>query len=152
MDIRKRNGKSGMTLIEILVVIALLGVLAGVLVRSVSGSVDVGKIAAAKLFCDTTMKGAIEAYKLSHDGKYPSQLSDLEDFLGDAAPKDPWGNPYRYAIDPSNPNGCSVWVNYDDSKADEPKNTYDPKKTYWVGYGSKKGAVSPSEVVSSSSK
>lgn len=101
MDIRKRNGKSGMTLIEILIVIALLGVLAGVLVKSLSSSLDSGKKASAKLFCESTMGTAIASFKLMNS-KLPEKWSDLQSYItldsdDGTAPKDPDGNSYYLA-------------------------------------------------------
>ena len=97
MDIRKRNGKSGMTLIEILIVVALLGVLAGVLVRSLGGSLEAGKKATAKLFCTTTARSAIEAYKAINNQKLPTDMNQLKPYLGgDEGLKDPWGNNYQF--------------------------------------------------------
>lgn len=122
MDIRK-NGKSGMTLIEVLVVIALLGVLAAVLVKSVSGSMDAGKMATANLFCDSTFKSAVQAYKVSHGGDLPASMAGLEKFLGDPAPKDPWGNPYGFQqVGPY----AVVWCRYNDGTAAIPATIANP--------------------------
>jgi prepilin-type N-terminal cleavage/methylation domain-containing protein len=70
MNISKKNKRSAMTLIEILIVITLLGILASVLVKSLGSSLSAGKIGAAKAFLNTTGPNAIRTYYLK-TGKLP---------------------------------------------------------------------------------
>ncbi|MDR0418244.1 MAG: type II secretion system GspH family protein [Puniceicoccales bacterium] len=99
MKIYKESSKNGMTLIEILIVITLIGLLTGVLVKSLGGNLDAGKKATAKLFCSKTIRSAIEAYKVTHDSRLPANWKDLEKLItldndSETAPKDPWNNDY----------------------------------------------------------
>jgi len=70
------RGQGGFTLIELLIVIAILGILAGVVVYAVGGSTDKAK----KSSCTTerdTIDTALEAYK-ADVGTYPANLADLK--------------------------------------------------------------------------
>ncbi|MDR2806567.1 MAG: type II secretion system GspH family protein [Puniceicoccales bacterium] len=105
MDIIKKNGKNAMTLIEILIVITLIGILTGVLVKSLGGNMLAGQKATAKLFCTKTVKGAIESYKVTHDGKLPTDWKGMEKVISldneaKTAPKDPWNNDYIFVKSP----------------------------------------------------
>jgi general secretion pathway protein G len=106
MDTDRKNGEKGMTLIEILIVITLIAILTGVLVKSLGGNLDAGKKATAKLFCTKTIGGAIEAYKVTHDGKLPTSWKDMGKLIAldndaQTAPKDPWNNDYKFTAAPS---------------------------------------------------
>lgn len=101
----------GFTLIEIMVVIAILGIMAAVVVPKIVGRTDTAKIAAAKQDI-TAIKQALILYKLDNQ-RYPTTEQGLQALVtkptsGPAAngwnangyleklPKDPWGNPYQY--------------------------------------------------------
>ncbi|MDR1907175.1 MAG: prepilin-type N-terminal cleavage/methylation domain-containing protein [Puniceicoccales bacterium] len=125
MDISKKNGKSGMTLIEILIVVALLGVLAGVLIRSLSGTQEAGKQAAAKLFCETTLKTMLMAYKTSR-GTWPRSKADLNaSGISDAtAWMNPWGQAagYNFAVAADNVN---IWTRFSNAEAGDAADNID---------------------------
>lgn len=101
----------GFTLIEIMVVIAILGIMAAVVVPKLVGHTDTAKIAAAKQDI-TNIKQSLILYKLDNQ-RYPMTEQGLQALVtkpttGPAAngwktdgyleklPKDPWGNPYQY--------------------------------------------------------
>ncbi len=100
----KRN--HGFTLIEMLVVLGIIAVLAGVAGLKIIQNVDTARVQAAKaqisIFCR-----AIDNYKL-HTGIYPQYLEDLmvepadvkgwdgPYIEGDGLPLDPWDNSYEY--------------------------------------------------------
>ena len=71
------RGQGGFTLIELLIVIAILGILAGVVVYAVGGTTDSAK----KNACKTergTVETAMEAYKAdSTTDSYPTTLAAL---------------------------------------------------------------------------
>ena len=126
MDIRRKNGKSGMTLIEILVVVALLGILAGVLVRSVSGSMNAGKMATAKLFCDTTVKSAVESCKVSNGNQLPT-VEMVKKFLGNDL-KDPGNHEYGFQVAKDKSAAVDVlyvWSKFGAANEDTPPAKYD---------------------------
>ena len=101
----------GFTLIEIMVVIAILGIMAAIVVPKLVGHTDTAKIAAAKQDI-ANIKQALILYKLDNQ-RYPTTEQGLQALVtrpttGPAAngyksdaylekiPKDPWGNPYQY--------------------------------------------------------
>ncbi|MDR2200754.1 MAG: type II secretion system GspH family protein [Puniceicoccales bacterium] len=101
MDISKRNGKSGMTLIEILIVVALIGVLATVMVRSLGDSFEQGRRSAAKIFVTDTVPSALQIYKARNPAQAikadPGLLKTLISAGLIDSDKDPWGQEYAVA-------------------------------------------------------
>ena len=69
---RARDEESGFTLIELMIVIVILGVLAGIVIFAVGGITDNGNVAACKSDVKT-ISVAVEAYKAKHGG-YPGDL------------------------------------------------------------------------------
>ncbi|MET3105483.1 general secretion pathway protein G [Oxalobacteraceae bacterium GrIS 2.11] len=101
----------GFTLIEIMVVIAILGIMAAIVVPKLVGHTDTAKVAAAKQDI-AIFKQQLILYKLDNQ-RYPTTEQGLQALVtkptsGPAAngykeggylekiPKDPWGNPYQY--------------------------------------------------------
>lgn len=118
MDIYKKNGKSGMTLIEILIVVALLGILAGVMVKSLGSSLDQGKKGAADTFVTDTLPSAIQLYKVRNNGKSPESLDTLIEEGVISGKNDPWGNEYGYKKEAGGVEKyVAVWCNYNADKA-----------------------------------
>lgn len=69
---RARAEESGFTLIELMIVIVILGVLAGIVIFAVGGITDNGNVAACKSDVKT-IDVAVEAYK-AKNGSYPGTL------------------------------------------------------------------------------
>lgn len=98
---------SGMTLIEILAVIVLIGIVMAVVAQQVFQRVETGKFNAAKAQLQSLgMK--IEAYALDN-GRPPQRLEDLVQRPADARNwngpyaresdlRDPWGNAFVYRV------------------------------------------------------
>ena len=104
--------KSAFTLIELLIVVAILGLLAALVVPNIIGQ---GERAKQKLVCvqEKSLKDALDSFKVT-EGVYPTTQEGLEaliknpnpqkyknypkgGFLGsDKLPKDPWGHNYIY--------------------------------------------------------
>jgi general secretion pathway protein G len=106
---RRQSSRAGFTLVELIVVIAIIGVLATVLIVRYSGQTDQAKVAAAKSQI-AQIEGAVIAFQ-AHVGRLPNSLRELVEKPADAknwqedgylkgksAPKDPWGNDYIYKV------------------------------------------------------
>lgn len=72
---RVGKGEGGFTLIELLIVIVILGILAAVVVFSVSGITKSGKKSACKADLQS-IQTAVEA-KRANDGSYPTDMASL---------------------------------------------------------------------------
>lgn len=101
------------TLIEILVVLAIIAMLAGVLLQGVGGSYDKAQVNVARIFIQTGLRTSLEKYKMEL-GSYPSTAEGLAalyaapasggdrwrgpyaDSDGGKLPLDPWGEAYQY--------------------------------------------------------
>lgn len=107
--------KNGFTLVELLVVLVILGLLAGLVGPQVMKHVGSSKTRAAKLQVEE-LAAALEIYRLDV-GAYPTQAQGLQALVtrpaearrwngpylkGDSAPLDPWGRPYVYRVPGSN--------------------------------------------------
>ena len=107
------NGSSGFTLIELMVVIVILGILAGLIVPRIMGRPDEAKQLKAKMQIES-IETALKLYKLDN-GSYPSTDQGLEALVArpdtppvprkwrdggylekGRVPKDPWGNSFVY--------------------------------------------------------
>lgn len=106
-----RRADAGLTLIEIMVVVLVLGILAALVVPNVFSHVETAKIEAARSQIEL-FGAALDAYRL-HNGRYPTSEQGLEalrreplseprptswrgPYLRKEIPLDPWGNPYVY--------------------------------------------------------
>ena len=113
----RRKAQEGFTLIEIMVVIAIIGLLATLVVQSLRGATDKAK--RTKAMADIAeLKTALDRYYIDN-GSYPTTdqgLTALVTASGQGAqatnyeeggyirriPADPWGNPYVYSSDGNN--------------------------------------------------
>jgi general secretion pathway protein G len=110
---RKRFGNQGFTLIELMVVMVILGVLAGLIVPRIMGRPEEARRMKAKIQIHS-LETALQLYKLDN-GNYPNTEQGMQALVeapaaGDLAkswreggylekgrvPKDPWGNDYIY--------------------------------------------------------
>ena len=93
----------GFTLIELMVVIAILGILATIVVPRMLGSVDEANVTAAKSQIQA-LRMAVTQFRLENN-RFPESLDELinnergKRYLDSArVPKDPWGNDYQYSV------------------------------------------------------
>ncbi len=70
----RRRSTSGFTLVEILVVISIIGILAGLAIPAITGAIVTARQTAIRVEMDVIGQ-ALEAYKLQH-GEYPPDFSD----------------------------------------------------------------------------
>jgi general secretion pathway protein G len=110
---REKIGNQGFTLIELMVVLVILGVLAGLIVPRIMGRPEEARRMKAKIQIQS-LETALQLYKLDN-GNYPTTEQGLPSLVeapaaGELAkswreggylekgkvPKDPWGNDYIY--------------------------------------------------------
>ena len=87
-------GQQGFSLIEMLAVIVLIGIVAGIVVQNVGKNVNSGKYNAGKAKVGS-LTGKIEAYSLDN-GTAPQRLEDLVKRPGNATN---WNGPYAKESD-----------------------------------------------------
>ena len=94
---QRRRSRAGFTLIEILLVVTIISLLAGIVAVSIPKYNMKARIAKAKADIDSIGVG-IQSYLLD-TGKYPASMDALtqgDDPIIASIPLDPWQNPYKY--------------------------------------------------------
>lgn len=104
----KRKHISGFTLIEVMVVVLILAILAAVVAPKLLSRPEEARITAAKSDIQS-IETSMDLYRMDNF-QYPSTSEGISALLNKPAgasdnwkpylkrePKDPWGNPYKYA-------------------------------------------------------
>lgn len=115
---RRALPRRGFTLLEILVVLAIIGLLAGLAITNVDKIFGGAQVSTVQIFVKESMKTVLTSYRI-HMGDYPSTSDGLQALITRPAtkadrwfgpyindgkvPVDPWGEPYQYAY-PGNRN------------------------------------------------
>ena len=104
-----RQGEHGFTLVEMLVVIAIIGLIMGLIGPRVLNYLSESKVKTAKIQMQS-LSSALDLFNLDA-GRYPSSAEGLSALVrpapgvaawngpylkGGKVPNDPWGNPYIY--------------------------------------------------------
>lgn len=110
---RPRSRHAAFTLLEILVVLAIIGLLAGLAISNSDKIFGSSQEAVAKIFVRDSLRTSLVRYKIEL-GDYPSTAEGMNALLvapankgaswrgpyidspGNKAPLDPWGEPYQY--------------------------------------------------------
>ncbi|KWK55770.1 type II secretion system protein GspG [Burkholderia stagnalis] len=128
---RRGRAQRGFTLIEIMVVVAILGILAALIVPKIMSRPDEARRIAAKQDIGTIMQ-SLNLYRLDN-GRYPAQEQGLHALVQKPAidpmpnnwkdggylerlPNDPWGNAYQY-LSPGTHGAIDVFSYGADGKA-----------------------------------
>ena len=104
-----RRSQAGFTLIEMMVVIVIIGIIAGLAIVQLSGRADKAKVEATKAKI-SAISQALDLFKLDHN-RYPQRLEDLLTPPSDVDvkkwppggylkqyPKDGWDREFRYQV------------------------------------------------------
>lgn len=105
---KSRHQTAGFTLLELLVVMVIIGLLAGYVGPKYFAQIGKSEIKTARAQIDALEK-ALDQYRLD-TGRYPTSEQGLGalmtrpageskwqgPYLKKAVPQDPWGNPYQY--------------------------------------------------------
>jgi len=117
----QRKNDSGFTLVEVLVVLVIVGLMAGLVGPQLFGVVDRSKARTATAQVQM-LRGALQAYALDV-GRLPTEEEDLQSliqpppdasgwngpYLDAQVPNDPWGRPYVYRPKPDSLAGMELY-------------------------------------------
>jgi general secretion pathway protein G len=96
---RRTGSRRGLTLVEIIIVIAILSTLMALVAGTMLGAQDEANVDLTKLQMQK-VKSSLEMYAAKHSGKYPTTsegLAAAKKWLPNGeVPTDTWGNEFQY--------------------------------------------------------
>jgi len=108
------KNEDGMTMIEIMIVVTIIAIIAGLAASQFMGQLDNAKVKAAKIEIQT-FSNAVDRYRAMNDS-YPSTDEGLQQLIEAKMIKkkkdvlnDPWGNPYQYRSPGENDPDYEIW-------------------------------------------
>jgi general secretion pathway protein G len=133
---RRASRVTGFTLLEILVVLAIIGLLAGLAITNVDKIFGSSQAGVAKLFVTQTLKPSLNLFRI-HMGNFPTSAEGLQALVttpgtknekwngpyieGGKVPQDPWGEPYQYAFPGTrNKDSYDLWSKGPDKQSGTP--------------------------------
>jgi general secretion pathway protein G len=91
------NRRKGFSLVEIMIVVVIIGLMAGLITYATSGYLARAKAQRAKADL-RTLAGAVDSF-YGNNSRYPSNQEGLKALVGQyiqVLQNDPWGRPYLY--------------------------------------------------------
>jgi len=123
MNLKKRymmddKRQRGFTLVELLLVLVILALIAGLVLPGIIGKAESAKAKAASSQI-SRISMSVESFYLD-TGVTPSSLNDLVDepsgvtgwngpYIKNSLLKDPWGEPYKYRVPGDHGNDYDIW-------------------------------------------
>jgi len=118
---RGRAAQRGMTLLEIMIVLAILALVMGLVVGpKVMKMFGQSKVEIAQMTVKKYVDEAYPSWAMAHTGKEcPDNLQELNEFMNSKDTKDPWGSEYKMMCGqqlPQGAHGLAVMSNGEDMK------------------------------------
>ena len=93
----KGGRRRGFSLIEVMIVVVIIGLMAGLITYATTGYLEKAKVKRAKADI-TTLSGALDSFYLDK-GRFPDNQESLKVLVPQyikTLQNDPWGHPYQY--------------------------------------------------------
>ena len=127
-----RNSQRGMTLLEIMIVLAILALVMGLIVGPrVMKMFGESKVDIAKLTVQKFANEAFPQWSRAHPDKgCPEKIEDLSEYMDKKDTKDPWGSQYKMMCPPNLPPGVRTGIAIQSSGEDGKEGTSDDIKSW----------------------
>ncbi len=125
----RRRSRRGVTLVEVLIVVAIMAVIAGGATLLIIPSFKKAKVQSAKVGAEA-VRQAVELYQSDADGNECPQVKDLVDAKKLPANKvdDPWGKPYKVLCDEGEVHVISLGKDGQEGTGDDVREDFKPSQ------------------------